>query len=89
MPEPLAIFWDEHAGGNVEHLKEHGVRPEEAEQVIARYFDQRESSRSTPRYYVVRGFTERGRFLLVVFEYLAEESIVIPVTAFEPEERQT
>jgi len=34
----------------------------------------------------VRGFTAEGRFLLVVFEYLAEEGIVIPVTAFEPEE---
>jgi hypothetical protein len=34
----------------------------------------------------VRGFTPGGRFLLVVFEYLADEDIVIPVTAFVPEE---
>ena len=34
MVEPLAIFWDHGEGGNVEHLAEHGVTPDEAEQVI-------------------------------------------------------
>jgi len=64
MARPLAIFWDHGEGGNAEHLAEHGVTPDEAEQAIGKYFDDRESSHSTPEYWVVRGFTSRGRFLL-------------------------
>jgi hypothetical protein len=54
--------------------------------VIGRYFDDRKPSHSTPEYWVVRGFTAGGRFLLVVVEYLAGEDIVIPAAAFEPED---
>ena len=32
MPDFLTILWDDEPGGNVEHLAEHGVTPEEAEQ---------------------------------------------------------
>ena len=45
-----------------------------------------EPSPSTPEYWIVRGFTAGDRFLVVVFEYLADDDIVIPVTAFEPED---
>jgi hypothetical protein len=45
-----------------------------------------EPSRSTPEYWIVGGFTAGSRFLLVVLEFLAGEDIVIPVTAFEPED---
>jgi hypothetical protein len=34
MAEPLAVFRDPGEGGNVEHLAEHGVTPDEAEQAI-------------------------------------------------------
>lgn len=85
MAPLLGIFWDHGEGGNVEHIAEHDATPGEVEQVIGGYFDDREPSHSTPEYWVVRGFTEGGRFLLVVFEYLDDEDIVIPVTAFEPE----
>ena len=54
MAGPLAIFWDHGQGGNVEHLAQHGVTPDEAEQVIGKYFDDREPSQSTPEYWVVR-----------------------------------
>ena len=84
MPGPLVIFWDHGQGGNVEHLAQHEVSPEEAEQVLGRYFEDREPSHSTPEYWVVSGFTDKGRFLLVVFEYLTDRDVVIPVTAFEP-----
>ncbi len=86
MPEPLCVIWDHEAGGNVEHLAEQGVAPEEAEDAICVYFDQRKPSRTMPRYWVVRGFTTVGRFLVVVFEYLADDDMVIPVTAYEPED---
>lgn len=86
MPGPLTIFWDHGEGGNVKHLADHGVSAEEAEQVLGRYFEDREPSHSTPEYWVVTGFTDSGRFLLVVFEYLAESEVAIPVTAFEPED---
>jgi len=48
MAEPFVTFWDHGEEGNAEHLAEHGVTPDEAEQVIGKYFDDREPSRSTP-----------------------------------------
>lgn len=85
MPTFLDILWDDDPGGNVEHLDEHGVSPEEAASVLRRFFDDREPGRSRPRYWVVMGDTDAGRFLIVVFEYLDDLRLVIPVTAYEPE----
>ena len=67
------------------HLAEHGVNPDEAEFVLRKYFDDRERSRSNPKRWVVQGFTPAHRFLAVVFDYLQDMDIVIPITAFEPE----
>ena len=85
MPAFLDILWDEEPGGNVEHLAEHGVRPEEARSVLLRFFEDRERSRSRPEHWVVLGDTDAGRFLVVVFEYLEGLHLVIPITAYEPE----
>jgi len=87
MRLPIAFFWDAGPNGNVDHLAENGVTPEEAEEVILARFASREPSNSTPEYWVVQGFTATRRYLLVVFEYLVDDGIVIPVTAFEPEEQ--
>ena len=81
---PIQIIWSDEQGGNVEHLREHGISPGEAEAVVVRYFDERERSRSSDLW-VVMGFTPAGRFLVVAFDYLPELAILIAVTAFEPE----
>ena len=85
MPGYFDILWDDGPGGNVEHLAEHGVRPEETESVLQRFFDDREPSRSNPDRWVIEGDTDRGRFLIVVFEYEDDLDLVIPATPFEPD----
>jgi uncharacterized DUF497 family protein len=45
-----------------------------------------EPSRSNPAYFVVQGETRRGRWLIVVFEKVDEDT-VRPVTAYEPQPR--
>lgn len=87
MPEFFAFIWDDGEGGNIAHLAEHGVNPDEAEQVITACFADRERSRSQPEYWLVQGPTRAGRFLIVVFEYDSFGHVVNPVTAYEPEGR--
>jgi uncharacterized DUF497 family protein len=88
MAQPIRILWSEDPDEDVvAHIAEHGVRPEEADEVISRYFDEREPSRAQTGRWVVQGFTRHGRFLVVVFDYYEAEELVIPVTAYEPHER--
>ena len=68
----------------MDHLRDHHVLVEEAEWVLTAHFARREPSRSSD-YSLVSGYTRAGRFLIVVFDYVAESSTVIPITAFEPE----
>ncbi len=81
----LSILWDDAEDGNVAHLAEHDVTPAEAEHVIRTLFDTRTRSASNEAYWVVKGYSPARRLLLVVFEYIAEAYLVIPVTAYEPE----
>ena len=85
MPEWFDIFWDTEPGGAVDHIAEHGVTPEECEQVLRVWFDDREPSRSTAERWIVQGETAAGRYLIVVFELVEEMSLVVPVTAYEPD----
>ncbi len=65
---------------NIEHLAEHGVAPEEFEEVViaAKWIETSDSGSD-----MVRGVTSTGRFLICIFDQLDEVS-VIPVTAYEP-----
>jgi hypothetical protein len=58
------FVWDE---SNVEHIAQHGVSVEEAQQVLSRTARVR---RSRLERYVAIGPTESGRFLMVVFRLL-------------------
>lgn len=87
METSLTIIWDEGPGENVEHCAEHGVTPEEADEVIIALFPKREPSRRDNGRWVVQGYTSARRFLVVVFEWIEEMGIVIPVTAYEPENK--
>lgn len=80
----MTILWDDEPGGNVEHLAEHGVTPEEFEQVFRRYFHGRQRSRSQPDRWVVQGLTAQHRYLIIVFEWYVFEQAIDPVTAYEP-----
>lgn len=77
------FIWNEEPGGNVEHILEHGLTPEDVEEVIFNPVD-REESRST-RLPIVFGFTPDGRYILVVYEHI-DDITVYPVTAYDVEE---
>ncbi len=67
-------------GGNVEHIAEHGLSPEDVEAVICDPLDTT-VSRSSGRP-VVTGYTPEGRLILVVYEQVDDVS-VYPVSAYE------
>lgn len=70
-------------GGNVEHIAEHGLTPEDIEQVMENFMAEG-TSQSSGR--PVRfGFTPDGRYVAVVFEWL-DDVTVYPVTAYEVED---
>lgn len=79
MPS-FIIYWTD---DRIEHLAEHGVEPEEFEEIVT-YPERIEVSRSSGRE-VAMGETSAGRFLVCVYEYL-DDVTIFPVTAFEPGE---
>ena len=56
------FIWDTGPGGNVEHLGEHGVSPEEAEHVVMWPLESG-PNRQHPERMFARGFTKAGRKL--------------------------
>ena len=66
--------WD---GTNINHIRRHGVKPEEVEEVFCgKYFVKKSH---TEKYYTL-GQTETGRYLTVVFE-LKQGNIIRVITA--------
>ncbi len=80
-----SIIWDleDDPEGNVQHLLEHGVTIDEAEDVLLN----RESSRAVSRssgFPTVFGWTGTGRYLAVVYELIDEDPLTFrPFTAYE------
>jgi hypothetical protein len=77
------FIWNEESGGNVEHIAEHNLTPEDIEEVIFNPID-RDVSRSTGLP-IVFGFTPDGRYILVVYEQM-DDVTIYAVTAYEVEE---
>lgn len=76
------VIWVDGPDGNVEHLGDHGVTPEEAEDVLADPIG-RDVSRTSGRP-IVLGYTRAGRKLAVVYEQI-DPVTVYPITAYEVE----
>jgi hypothetical protein len=77
------FVWSHEEDGNVAHLAEHGLTPEDFEWVFMNY-ESEGVSRSTGR--PIRfGETPDGRNVCIIFEWLEAEMVVYPVTAFEVE----
>lgn len=79
------ILWDlEHdPEGNVQHLKEHDVTIDEAEEVLLDPRSKRAVSRSSGLP-TVFGWTSTGRHLAVVYELVDEDPFTVrPVTAYD------
>jgi uncharacterized DUF497 family protein len=77
---PFYLFWwdDE----TVEHLAEHGVSPEQFEEIVQNPVKV-EFSRSSDRPGAF-GWDDEGRYLYCVYEMI-DETTVLPITAFEVE----
>ncbi len=76
------IIWNEEPGGNIQHIAEHGLTPEDVEEVIFNPVD-RDVSRSSGLP-LAFGFTPNGRYILVVYEQI-DDVTVYPVTAYDVE----
>ncbi len=74
------IIWNHEPGGNVDHVAQHGLTPEDVEAVICDPLE-KTTSRTTGRP-VVTGYTADGRLILVVYEEI-DDVTVYPVTAYE------
>ncbi len=79
----LEIIWDDEPGGNVEHIAEHGLSPDDVEEVLFSPVDH-DTSRSSGLP-IAFGFTPDGRYILVVYEKISDV-MVYPVTAYDVEE---
>lgn len=81
----LRAVWDlaDDPDGNLQHLAERGVAADEVEQVLANaVFEQASRSSNRP---VAFGYTDDGRLLAIIFEWIDEDTIY-PVTAYEVEQ---
>jgi uncharacterized DUF497 family protein len=79
MPH-LEVIWTDGPDGNVAHLAEHGVSPEEVEDVL-REPVATDVSRTTGRP-IAFGLTRTGRKVAVVYERI-DRITVYPITAYE------
>jgi len=79
---PLRVLWDlDHdPRGNVAHIAENGVSPDEVDEILASP-ETTDTSRSTGQNIAI-GTTSTGRVLIVVFEDV-DETTVYPITSYE------
>jgi uncharacterized DUF497 family protein len=69
-PHWYRFEWDDEnrKGGNVQHLRDHGIEPEEAEQCFFHDYIFGRDERRFDDIYVLDGNTDRGRRLRLVFQ---------------------
>jgi uncharacterized DUF497 family protein len=77
------VFWSDDEDGNVEHIAEHGLSPEDIEFVLQNPVDEGTSESSGRP--IVFGYTPDGRFICVVYETI-DDMTIYPITAYEIEE---
>jgi uncharacterized DUF497 family protein len=80
----ILVIWDleDDPRGNAWHIAEHGVTPEEVEEVLNDWHSQTTYSASSGRA-ITFGWTAAGRYLAVVWEVADDEPLTIyPVTAY-------
>jgi uncharacterized DUF497 family protein len=62
--------WDdeENKNGNVQHLRDHGIEPKEAEECFFHDYEYSRNERRFDDVYILDGRTHRGRQLRLVFQ---------------------
>jgi len=77
------VIWDDGPGGNVAHLGQHGLTPEEVEEVLLDDAIPTAHSASTGRPCKF-GFTSTGKHIIVIWDELSADPLMIyPATAYE------
>ena len=76
----LRVIWDHGPDGNVEHIDEHDLTVADVEYVLRRA--RRESKSHSSGRPCVFGHTPDDEYIVVVFEWIDEDTI-LPVTAYE------
>ena len=86
----VQIIWDlpEDPDGNLAHIAEHGLTPDEVEDVLFDPDSDTTVSRSSGAS-ITFGYTSGARYIAVVWEHVLSDPLTIrPVTAYEvPEPR--
>lgn len=84
----IKVIWDlEHdPHGNVVHIAEHDVTPEEVEEVLNDRSSRTVYSASSGRP-ITFGWSDSGRYLAVVWEVIEDDPLTIyPITAYPAQE---
>jgi hypothetical protein len=77
------IIWNDEPDGNVDHVFEHGLTPDDVEYVLDNPdSDGTSQSSGLP---CVFGYTEDGRYIIVIYEE-PDEGTIYPVTAYDVSE---
>jgi uncharacterized DUF497 family protein len=74
------VIWDPTPGGNVEHVEEHDLTTEDVDYVLENFAAAGMSNSSARP--CVFGYTPNGRYIIVVYEEVDEQTI-LPVTAYD------
>jgi uncharacterized DUF497 family protein len=69
------FIWDEEPGGNVDHIAEHGLTPEDVIHAF-HHVIRTTTSRSTGRPAIV-GYTPEGERIFVAFDYIDATTVYI------------
>ena len=83
------IIWDldDEVGGNVQHVAEHGITPEEVDEVLFMADEEAVIPSFSTGSPMVFGRTSTGKYIAVVFVIVEETPFAVrPVTAYEVEE---
>ena len=68
------VIWDLTPGGNVEHIEEHDLEPEEVDYVLLNY-ESADHSESSGRPCVF-GHTPDDRYIIVVYEEIDDDTVI-------------
>ena len=74
------VLWNPELDGNIAHIAEHDLTPEDVEEVLFHSVGH-DTSRSSGRP-MACGFTPDGRYIVVVYEEI-DEYTLYPITAYE------
>jgi hypothetical protein len=80
----VEVIWDleEDPRGNLQHIAEHGVTPEEVEEILGKTAVPKAGRSKSSGHPIVFGWTSTGKFLAVVYEVVEEDPLAVyPITA--------